>query len=247
MAVLPVSSVDVNSYNNSVHFGQKAHKNEDTTAHQPKHVSKMVTIPLATLMALMPLANGAGQGSASAQTKASEQTELLAQNTTRKSNYPFDHGYFVANNRILHTERFSYAGKMQTMVFARNLNSNYLKGNEVNGVYIIPDGYKTNSGKTPPQVAQLVYHNLGPGKEYCGAIVHEDFYESEDPNGFLGDYKGTYISEYKLSEKAANALIDMLAGESKLKNKTGIKFIETTNPNRAYPVYKNKLTGQRIR
>lgn len=245
MAIAPVGIVDYKASNN-VHFGHRSHKNDSVHSQEPKVASKMVTIPLATLMALMPLANGASQGSASAQNRMPEQTELLAQNvTSKRSKVPYECPHFEANYRVVHNERFSSSGKMQNLVFA-NYASDYIKGEKdvVSQVYLIPDGYVSHVIKTPAEVRTLVYHNLGPGKEYCGVIVFDDIYEDED-KGATGDFKGTYVAEYRLSDDAANVLIDMLAGKSKMKNETSIKFVETTNPNRQYPYMYNPYTGKR--
>lgn len=245
MVVLPISRLDNRIYNNNVNFGQIArHNEEEVQSHQPRKASKMVTIPLATLMALMPIANS--NNNAVAQTRGTAQTELLAQNTSRRTTkYPFDHRYFLANNDVVHTERFKAAGKMQTLVFTHNSSSRSgFKDNDVERIYMIPDGYKTNSSKTPAQVTKLVYHNIGKDKEYCGIIVHEDIYDGETSNGVLGEYKGTLVNEYRLPDEVANTIIRMMSGNSNLNNKTPIKFVETTSAKRQYPYMSNKYTGE---
>ena len=221
MAIAPVSSVDNRIHGNNVNFGHRSHKNDSVQPQEPKVASKMVTIPLATLMTLMPLA--VSNNDAVAQTRASEQTELLAQNTTKA--LPFESIHIGAFYEIVHIERFKFAGKMQNLIFAHERHKGY-GANDVNRVFVVPDGYDDRKKLADPPFATILrYHNIG-ANEYCGLIVREPL-ESNSRGA------SEMVSEYKLPDDVANTLVSFLAGTlPNMKNKTPMRFVETTNPKR---------------
>lgn len=80
-----------------------------------------------------------------------------------------------------------------------------------------------NSLHRPPVIKELVYHNLGSGKEYLGIVIEERIYKSEtSPN-----IKKKIIGEVKLDDTSAQFLLDLNAGSTKWNDETGIKFKET--------------------
>ena len=233
MAIAPVGIVDYKASNN-VHFGHRSHKNDSVHSQEPKVASKMVTIPLATLMTLMPLANS--NNDAVAQTRASEQTELLAQNT-KKSKLPFVSA-FAHEKNIVHTERFEFAGEMHNLVFCSERYDQNASG-PIKNVYVIPDGYnKPYLYQDPPTVLRLIHHNIGEN-EYCGILVRE---EVEFKNGPTR----RFYTEYKLPDDVANTMVTFLAGKNKkLENQSKVGFEQTTNPRRMTP-YVTDMYGNPI-
>ena len=96
--------------------------------------------------------------------------------------------------------------------------------NNVEYVYYIKNSYKNDRCEVPPVVRALIYHNLGPDKEYLGIEIKENFYKNGIPDYYV-------VREVKLDDKSAQFLLDLQAGSTKWNDKTGIKFRETTNPN----------------
>lgn len=102
--------------------------------------------------------------------------------------------------------------------------------NQVNNVYFIRDSYKNdNRVQRPPRILGLIYHNLGPDKEFLGVEVEQNLYKDVNariPNAIIR-------REYRLDDESAQFLLDFHAGETKWVNKTGIIFAENKKPNTA--------------
>ena len=107
------------------------------------------------------------------------------------------------------------------------------RDNTVRKVYLVKNNEK-NSYETqePPYIKELMYHDLGPDKEFLGVNVTEKVYDKNTHK-----YKGTIGYELKLDDESAQYMLDFNAGSTKWKDETGIKFRETTNPDVA-PVIK---------
>ena len=75
-----------------------------------------------------------------------------------------------------------------------------------------------------PRVMEMVYHKTGDNREYCGLITRKEV-------DILGD---TYFEdkEQRITDDAANAIIDLLNGDSKFKDRTGlmVRVVNTLNP-----------------
>lgn len=79
------------------------------------------------------------------------------------------------------------------------------------------------NGVQLPVVQELVYHDLGKAKEYCGIIVRTTQRLKS------GEFKITK-EEVRLPDNCAQILIDLLANYSKMKNRTSIEYSETKSP-----------------
>lgn len=91
----------------------------------------------------------------------------------------------------------------------------------VDKVSVFPEGYNgVKEGKLLPRVTKLVYHDLGKGKEYCGIIVIST---QKLKNG---DFKRT-TEEVRLPNEIAQNLIDFMADDTKMKNRTSISYSKT--------------------
>lgn len=106
-------------------------------------------------------------------------------------------------------------GKKHYIVYSSIRTPDY-----VDKVSVFPEGFPNKSGVLLPWVEELVYHDLGKGKEYCGIIVRS---VNKLQNG---RYKTTY-EEVRLPDECAQTLIDLLANYSKMKNNTSIEYSET--------------------
>ena len=99
----------------------------------------------------------------------------------------------------------------------------------VTDVHFIDHSYKKESLDMPPYVQELVYHDLGEGKEFCGIKLYKEIKNKN--TGKVSHVK----YEYKLDDDSAQKIIDLIAGDSKWTNRTDIEFSETTNPSVALP------------
>ena len=92
--------------------------------------------------------------------------------------------------------------------------------------YVKPSWKDGNLQHHPPEVVELVYHNLGPGKEFLGAVVDEYvYYDKDKPTA-----NKVVRSEKRLDDESAQFLLDFRAGDTKWNNKTDIGFRVTNSP-----------------
>ena len=97
--------------------------------------------------------------------------------------------------------------------------------NNVNFVHYIDSNYKDNNvNHIPPWIYELVYHNLGPGKEFLGAKIHHELYDKD------GYYVEKVLREVRLDDESAQFLLDFRTGDTKWNNKTNIRFSVTDSP-----------------
>ncbi len=130
-------------------------------------------------------------------------------------------------------------GKVQEIIKAKaNGNDVYLVffttrrdvSSLVNEVHFIDHSYdKESSFNSPPWVQELVYHDLGEGKEFCGIKLYK-----EVKNKNTGEVSHVKY-EYKLDDDSAQKIIDLISGDSQWTDRTDIEFSETTNPRVAPP------------
>lgn len=121
----------------------------------------------------------------------------------------------LLGQKIYHYDTFMKDGKKHYIVYSSIRTPDY-----VDKVSVFPEGFPNKSGVLLPWVEELVYHDLGKGKEYCGIIVRS---VNKLQNG---RYKTTY-EEVRLPDECAQTLIDLLANYSKMKNNTSIEYSET--------------------
>lgn len=144
-----------------------------------------------------------------------------------QQSYPFDIAYF-RYSKIKQIKSATAGGQKTNLVFV-----SHDRDNTVLKVYLVKNNEK-NSFETqePPYIRELIYHDLGPDKEFLGVYVIEKVYDKNTHK-----YKGTIGYELRLDDESAQYLLDFNAGSTEWKDETGIKFRETTNPNVA-PVKK---------
>ena len=82
----------------------------------------------------------------------------------------------------------------------------------------------------PPWVRKIIYHDLGPDKEFGGIETFESRYKVE--NGRVIQYDIT--QEYRITDEAVNELLD-LSAQNAYKNASGLRFTETKSPTIAEP------------
>lgn len=136
--------------------------------------------------------------------------------------------YLAKNGRVLKILPCTGNGKPGTIVLDSWL-SKLTSTSAVGTIYYIPDSYLnsfTNEKKVPPVVTKLIYHNLGPDKEYLGIKVRENIYEGTD------QVQSYYFHEVRLDDTSAQYLLDVNAGSSPWPDRTNIEFTETKDPGR---------------
>lgn len=110
------------------------------------------------------------------------------------------------------------------IVLAASMNS---LPDVVKKVYYIKNSYKNNiPHQEPPYIVRLIYHNLGPDKEYLGVLIHENIYKSNER--YTNAYKEY---EVRLDDETAQYLLDFQANQTKWKNVTNLLYSETTDSN----------------
>lgn len=126
----------------------------------------------------------------------------------------------------IHCVKPATVGSTKTNVV---LYGNDKNNDTVRKVYLISDGEKDKyESHIPAEVRELIYHDLGPDKEYLGVMILKPVY-----NKNTHKLAGVLKREQKIDDDAAQFLLDLYAGETKWKNNTGIKFKETKNPKTA--------------
>ena len=241
MVITPVNSVNFKNNYASLNFGSR--KNNDTEGQefnpsQRRNTTDLSKMPVVVLLALTP---------ALSEAKVPENNANIIPVTTNYTKPEQDVPTYIIAPEVHETQQTKAPFGWESMKYM-NINASYkffARGEEQNlifvsqdrkdaahYIYIFPSSSKgsTNDTKFPPEVTQLVYHNIGKDKEYCGAIVCEDILDIN-----TGKYKGTLKSEIRLTDEAAQKIIDLITGYSKLENKTSVKIKETTNPNLSLP------------
>lgn len=244
MIRMTVSGLDAgfgaNSYVNFA--GQNSRKNNGDTEGSPveynRSLNNLAKVPVIVLMAMSPAMMNAKTPVTNLSEMDEAKTEMVApilidseeldemttiapyfsnpQNAQTKA--PFGVTSLLGQE-IYHYDTFMKDGKKHYIVYSSIRTPDY-----VDKVSVFPEGFPNKSGVLLPWVEELVYHNLGKGKEYCGIIVRS---VNKLQNG---RYKTTY-EEVRLPNEVAQNLIDLLADDSTMKNATSIKYSKTKSPN----------------
>lgn len=240
MIRMAVAGLDIglgaNSYVNFA--GQNSRKNNGDTEGSPveynRRSNNLAKVPVVMLMAMSPAMMDAKTPVTNLSEMEEAKTEMVApipidseeldemttiapdfsnpQNAQTKA--PFGVTSLLGQ-KIYHYDTFMKDGKKHYIVYSSIRTPDY-----VDKVSVFPEGFPNKSGVLLPWVEELVYHDLGKGKEYCGIIVRS---VNKLQNG---RYKTTY-EEVRLPDECAQTLIDLLANYSKMKNNTSIEYSET--------------------
>lgn len=121
----------------------------------------------------------------------------------------------LIGHKIHHADTFMKNGKKYYIVYSGINNADY-----VDKVTVFPTGFDSPKGTQVPYIQELIYHDLGKGKEFCGIIVRSRVTLSN------GDSKVTK-EEIRLPNEVAQNLIDFLADDTKMENRTSISYSKT--------------------
>ena len=232
--------LNVNHYVNFA--GQNSKKNNGNTEGEPVEYNKssnnLAKVPVVMLMAMSPAMMDAKIPFTNLSEMEEVKTEMVApipidseeldemttiapdfsnpQNAQTKA--PFGVTSLLGD-KIHHFDTFKINGKKYYIVYSGINNSEY-----VDRVSFFREGLKAmQNGVQLPVVQELVYHDLGKAKEYCGIIVRTTQRLKS------GEFKMTK-EEVRLPDNCAQTLIDLLANYSKMKNRTSIEYSETKSP-----------------
>ena len=233
MAVLPINSV--NTRNHTLNFQgrkRKAEKNiSEERYEQPNQAGKMVTIPVAVLMALATTSLNAKTPANQEFDRNIDQTELLAyvspseQSTTQQPEKTKD--YYTYLNKLKNAGRviktIEVPGRESyTMVLLRDEALREGERDFCDRIILLPhqqvDFDKNGNFQEAPEITKLIYHDIGDN-EFCGVFV-------ECMRKVNNKYT-TKSGEIKLPDDAANIIIRLLNNKSDYVNFTDIKFERT--------------------
>ena len=226
MAIAPVINASFTSGN--VNFQGKNKKSEQGNP-QPidNKAGAMVTVPVALLMALATGSINAKAANNNNEYAEANPTEMVSevpqassQSQTAKSRDYYTYLKFAKEDgKIIQSREIINKDGSYTMIFLKDSPDS--KG--CSEIVLLPYNFqsldKYYNTIDPPTVRKLIHHNLGENKEFAGAYVHYIEYGANDMK-FID-------KEIKISDDAANDIIDLLAGDNKYYNFTGIKFVQT--------------------
>ena len=240
MVVMPVSVASTGFGANSyVNFsGQNRRKNNGDTEGSPieynRSSNNLAKVPVIVLMAMSPAMMNAKTPITNLSEMEEAKTEIIApipidseeldemttiapdfsnpQNVQTKA--PFGVAELIGR-KIYKAETFVSKGQKYYIVYSGRQNSKY-----VNSVTVFPEGFRNENGKLLPIVHELIYHDLGKGKEFCGVFVSAD---TVLKNGKVKNVR----EEIRLPNEVAQNLIDFMAGDTEMKNMSSISYSKT--------------------
>lgn len=236
MAVLPISAVKVDSRNNGLNFtGIRKNKYSSEINNDSARSNDLAKVPVVLMIAMSPSMMNAKTPVQIMPLDEGNMTEMYEQAPVETNDATYvarpeefqqsdPLGVTFFRHRKIKQIKSAIAGGHKANLVMTSYNRN---DNSVSKVYLVRNDYK-NSIETqePPYIKELIYHDLGPAKEFLGVKVIESVYDKNTQK-----YKGTIGYEVKLDDTSAQYLLDFNAGSTKWKDITGIKFRETTNPN----------------
>lgn len=179
--------LNVNHYMNFA--GQNSRNNNGNTEGEPVEYNKssnnLAKVPVIVLMAMSPVMMNAKTPITDLSETNGAKTEMVApilidseeldemttiapyfsnpQNAQTKA--PFGVAELIGR-KIYKAESFVNNGQKYYIVYSGRQNSKI-----VNRVTVFPEGFRNENGKLLPVVHELIYHDLGKGKEFCGVLV----------------------------------------------------------------------------
>lgn len=140
---------------------------------------------------------------------------------------------FLGDDRVLYKKSFVSDGIKYTMYYSNGTLFNPAnRENFVTDVIFVPSDYDyvLNEDVKPPWLTKLIYHDLGPDKEFIGANIR---YTKEVPDEYYGTQSAYHEKEIRLPDEIANEIIDMVAGDTKFVPSPALaKMFQTTkSPN----------------
>jgi hypothetical protein len=229
MAVLPINSVSVET-NQYAFTGRKDKKNSHKA-------NTLAGLPVVVMLAMAPLSTDGKQPAQFVPIDNAHITELVAAvnanapktyaetQAPQKASKPY-HMEYLKTYKIQETIKCMGNQQSAYLVLTNSKKASDKKG--VEDIYYIKEGTNsTDITEAPPKIIEIIYHDLGKN-EFLGIKTTEMFYDKNNNIKIMD-------REIRLDDKAAQYLIDFLAGETAYTDYTGIKFKTTTNEKVAPP------------
>lgn len=231
MAVLPVSSVKLNS--SRVSFGN-FREEENEVQKQPERsagIGKKLAVPVIVLMAMNPSLLQAQDKYIPNNNEMNDGhfIELVAKPyTAPEADYDFT---LVGNNYsylkwplfdqldVKMVRNATGNNSPYYMVYTSNVGK---AKNVVDNVYFVKKNgnVSKNEYNYPPRVRELIYHDIGKDA-FCGVLTREDMIDSN------GEKYGTMVREIRIDDDSAREMVKLLQDESKYKNETTITMYKS--------------------
>lgn len=236
MAILPISSVSVKNNSRLVSFGMRNGDDDNNNNSEgynfPRRAqSKMVTIPLATLIAMSTIVANANEPlDNNLNIEKVNKIEMVDQSSklVQLDRKPYKLVRGIPVKEVISTER---NGNKYYMIFAGGKPNDKV----VDVVYFTNAKYTGRvagiDNVLPGTVSKLVLHK---GEKPTMGVVYSQQFEGDNKN--LEDW----TLETIIPPECANPLIDLMVGESQWQYQPAggkIKFEETNNPKPQTPKY----------
>ena len=200
-------------------------------------------LPVVVMLAMAPMSTDGKQPAQFVPINSEQLTELVAQtNAIASKAYEYAQSPqtpqvsqvshdaiknldFYKSHKIIHIQDIKGNKAPAALVFCCMPGSN---GVTVAQVEYIDNNYLKNPKDAPATVDGLVYHDLGPDKEFCSIMTSILSFEKNGESKVIE-------REIRVDDNTAQLLIDLLAGDTKWYNSSGIKFYETKRAE-LYPV-----------
>ena len=229
MAVLPISSVS--SQTNAVTFAGKEKRNKDNKfagIPERQDSNSLTKVPVIVMLAMAPMMSDGKKPAQIMPIDNKALTEVLAQAPANpmiveQVNDPKQHPYVqrllhYTSSKVQHVQEIKNNPTKPALIFGTmNTYPNsvfYVDYVDQNFVNKTPNAY-------PPSVVGLVYHDLGEGRDFCSILTMQHTTTNGKPQ--------TIKRNIRIDDESAQLLIDLLAGDTKWKNSTRLKFYETTS------------------
>ena len=220
MAVLPINSVSVET-NQYTFTGRKDKKNSHKA-------NPLAGLPVVVMLAMTPLSTDGKQPAQFVPIDNAHITELVAtvnanapkvyaETQAPEKEAPLGVEYFK-RRPIAHIQTGTNGvGRTAHIVFCPVSEGSENLKKIISAIYYVDDNVVKYSTNNPPIITGLVYHDIGKDKEFCSLKMIKTRY---DKNGKMI----RHLVHERIDDKTAQLLIDFLAGETKWKNSTNIKF-----------------------
>ena len=120
---------------------------------------------------------------------------------------------FLGVDRVLYKKSFVSDGIKYTMYYSNGRLINPAnRENVVTDVIFVPSDYVLKENAKPPWLTKLIYHDLGPDKEFIGANIR---YTKEVPDEYYGTQDAYFEKEIRLPDGIANEITHMFSGDTK--------------------------------
>lgn len=231
--------LDVNRYVNFAGRNSRKNDSDSLPVEYNRSSNNLAKVPVIVLIAMSPVMMNAKTPVTNLSEMDEAKTEMVApipidseeldeattiapdfsnpQNAQKKA--PFGVTSLLGQ-KIYHYDTFMKDGKKHYIVYSGISNGDY-----VSWVSVFPEGFDgVKEKKQLPYVRELVYHDLGKGKEYCGIIVitHQILKNGKSK---------TIKEEVRIPNEVAQNLIDFMAGDTEMKNMSSISYSKTKSPN----------------